>query len=120
MCGTDLLCLRVRFRVLGVMHTVRVFLCLCYANMRASCASCVCVRGSGIMHVSVSVCVRMSESVCGIMYVCHVSACVYACVLLYASFCLWYAYVRVMCRTCDCVCVCEPCVDATEVVKHSV
>ena len=56
--------------------------------------------------MSLCVCVRMSESVCGILYVCHVSASVhvYECVrgvLLCASFCLWYAYVRVMCRIYD-------------------
>ena len=106
LCGTDLLCLRVVYACLE--WCIRVFLCLCYANMRASCVLHICARASWMMHVWLCVCVCMSESVCGVQYVCHVSASVYAYVhgvVLCASFCLWYAYVRVMCRIYVWVCV---------------
>ena len=69
---------------------MRVFLFLCYANMRISCVLRVCV--SILYEACVTVRLRANERVC-VAYVCRVPASVYACVcrdLMCESFCMRY------------------------------
>ena len=55
----DLLCLRVLIRVLGVAHSC--VLCMCFANMRASCVLHVCA--STMYEAYAIVCLRAHERV---------------------------------------------------------
>ena len=59
MCCLDLLCLGVCARMFGVIRACA--LCPCYANKSASCMSHVCASIC-VRHVSLCVCMRMSES----------------------------------------------------------
>ena len=101
-----------------------VCFCVCAMLKCVLLVCCVCVRVSCMMHVPLCVCLQMSESVC----VCVCSICVprfriclcvrtrSALVRVFLSVvCLRACYVSYMCES-----VCEPCLDATEVVKHSV
>ena len=113
MCGIDLLCLRVRIRVFKV-----VYVCLCVCDK----LTCVLLLCTSIAHeASLTVCLRAHERQ-RVAYVCYDSAFVHVCAERSCArhFCMWYAYnyVHIMCYIC--VCMCEPCIDSSEVAKHSV